>query len=65
MMAVFFARYAMAVMQAMSPQSIHSNEIVAGASFGFGLLSGVFAARAWWVWSRRAAQATPVQPRNA
>jgi hypothetical protein len=56
MMAVFFARYAMAVLQVMSPALIHTPAFSSAASFGFGLLSGVFVARAWWVWSRRAAQ---------
>ena len=55
MMAMFFARYAMAVLQVMSPSLIHTPQFSTAASFGFGLLSGVFAARAWWVWSRRAA----------
>lgn len=56
MMAVFFARYALAVSQVMTPDLVRTAAFTAAASFGFGLLSGVFLARAWWVWSQRPAQ---------
>jgi hypothetical protein len=56
MMAVFFARYALAVSLAMAPGLAHSAGFAAASSFGFGLLSGIFLARALWVWSRRTAQ---------
>jgi len=56
MMAVFFARYALAVSLAMSPGLVHSAGFAAAASFGFGLLSGIFIARALRVWSQRPAQ---------
>jgi hypothetical protein len=55
MMAVFFARYALAVSQVMTPELAHSAGFAAAASFGFGLLSGIFLARAMWVWSQRPA----------
>jgi hypothetical protein len=55
MMAVFFARYALAVSAAMTPGLMHSSAFVTEASFGFGLLSGIFIARALWVWSQRPA----------
>jgi hypothetical protein len=57
MMAVFFARYALAVALAMAPGLAHSAGFATAASFGFGLLSGLFLARALWVWSQRSAQA--------
>jgi hypothetical protein len=56
MMAVFFARYALAVTLVMTPALVHSAAFVTAASFGFGLLSGLFLARALWVWSQRPAQ---------
>lgn len=52
-MAVFFARYALAVSLAMKPDLVHSAGFVSVAGFGFGLLSGMFTARAWWIWSQR------------
>ncbi len=55
MMAVFCARYALAVSLAMAPGLAHSAGFAAATSFGFGLLSGMFLARALWVWSQRAA----------
>lgn len=55
MMAVFFARYAIAVSLAMAPGLVHSVGFAAAASFGFGLLSGIFLARALRVWSQRSA----------
>ena len=55
MMAVFFARYAVAVSLAMAPGLAHSAGFAAAASFGFGLLSGLFLARALRVWSQRPA----------
>jgi hypothetical protein len=58
MMAVFFARYALAVGFAMAPDIAHSTAFTAAASFGFGLLSGIFLARALWVWSQRSARPT-------
>jgi peptidoglycan biosynthesis protein MviN/MurJ (putative lipid II flippase) len=56
MMAVFFARYALAVSLVMRPALVHSAGFATGASFAYGLLSGVFLARALWVWSQRPAQ---------
>lgn len=56
MIAVFFARYALAVRLVMTPALVHSVGFAAAASFGFGLLSGIFLARALWVWSQRPAQ---------
>jgi len=56
MMAVFFARYALAVTFAMTPGLVRSSGFTTAASFGFGLLSGIFLARALWVWSQRSAQ---------
>ena len=53
MMAVFFARYALAVSLAMAPSLGHSAGFAGAASFGFGLLSGVFLARALRVRSQR------------
>jgi hypothetical protein len=55
MMAVFFVRYALAVSLVMRPELAHSTGFTAAASFGSGLLSGVFLARALWVWSQRSA----------
>ena len=55
MLAIFFARYALAVSLAMQPALVNSAGFATGASFAFGLLSGVFLARALWVWSRRPA----------
>jgi hypothetical protein len=55
MMAVFFARYAVAVSLAMTPALAQSVGFAAGTSFAFGFLSGLFLARALWVWSRRPA----------
>jgi hypothetical protein len=57
MMAVFFARYALVVSLAMTPGLVRSAGFAAAASFGFGLLSGIFLARALRVWSQRSAQA--------
>jgi len=59
-MAVFFARYALAVSLAMKPEFVHSAGFASAAGFGFGLLSGMFMARAWWVWSQRSTQVVPV-----
>jgi len=56
MMAVFFVRYALAVSLAMRPEIVHSADFTAAAGFGSGLLSGVFLARAVWVWSQRPAE---------
>lgn len=53
MMGMFFARYALAVSTAMQPALVQSAGFAACASFGLGLLSGTFIARALWVWSRR------------
>lgn len=55
MMAMFFSRYALAVSQAMAPGLIHSAVFATAASFGLGLLSGMFFARALWIWAQRAA----------
>jgi hypothetical protein len=55
MMAVFFARYALAVSLVMAPGLVHSAGFAAAAGFGFGLLSGMFIARALRVWSQRPA----------
>jgi hypothetical protein len=55
MMAVFFARYALAVTLAMTPGLVRSSGFMTAASFGFGLLSGMFLARALRVWSLRPA----------
>ncbi len=55
-MAMFFARYALAVSQAMQPALMHSAGFAAAVSFGLGLLSGIFLARALQVWSHRPAQ---------
>jgi len=57
MMSVFFARYALAVSLVMAPALVHSPGFAIAASFGFGLLSGLFVARALWVWSQRPAPA--------
>jgi len=57
MMAIFFARYALAVSLVMAPAYAHSAAFAGAASFGFGLLSGTFLARALWVWSQRPAPA--------
>lgn len=54
-MAMFFARYALAVSQAMQPALFASAGFATAVSFGLGLLSGTFLARALWVWSRRGA----------
>ena len=51
MMALFFARYALAVSAAIRPALAQSAGFAAGVSFG--LLSGTFCARALWIWSRR------------
>jgi len=59
MMAMFFARYALAVGQAMQPALLHSAGFAAAASFGLGLLSGAFLARALWVWAQRGAEPLP------
>ena len=56
MMAVFFARYALAVSLVMAPELARSAGFATAASFGLGLLSGMFLARALWVWSQRPAQ---------
>lgn len=61
MMAVFFARYALAVSLVMTPGLVHSAGFTTAASFGFGLLSGIFLARALWVWLQRPARATPTR----
>jgi hypothetical protein len=55
MMAIFFARYALAVSQVMVPDLLRSAGFAGAASFGFGLLSGAFLARALRVWSQRPA----------
>lgn len=55
MMAMFFARYALAVTQAMAPALARSAGFESAASFGLGLLSGLFLSRALWIWSRRSA----------
>jgi len=55
MMAIFFARYALAVSLAIRPEIAHSTGFTAAASFGFGLLSGCFLARALRIWSQRPA----------
>ncbi len=56
MMAVFFARYAVAVSLAMAPVLAHSGGFAIATSFAFGLLSGIFLARALRVWSQRSLQ---------
>jgi hypothetical protein len=56
MMAVFFARYALAVSLVIAPELVHSAGFTAAASFGFGLLSGMFIGRALWVWLQRSPQ---------
>lgn len=53
MMTLFFARYALAVSQVMTPVLVRSPGFGAAASFGFGLLSGIFLARALRIWSQR------------
>lgn len=55
MLAVFCARYALAVSLALAPGLVHTAAFAAAASFGLGLLSGIFIARAVWVWSQRPA----------
>ena len=55
MMAIFFGRYALGVSLTMAPALAYASGFAAAASFGFGLLSGAFLARALWVWSRRPA----------
>jgi hypothetical protein len=55
MMAMFFARYALAVSQAMTPVLVQGTGFRTFASFGLGLLSGIFLARALWVWAQRPA----------
>jgi hypothetical protein len=55
MMAMFFARYALAVSQAMAPVLVHAAGFRTAASFGLGLLSGIFLARTLWVWAQRPA----------
>lgn len=55
MMAMFFTRYALAVSQVMAPALVHAAGFRMAAGFGLGLLSGIFLARALWVWSRRPA----------
>ena len=52
-MAMFFARYALAVSQAMAPALVQTATFSICGSFGLGLLSGIFLARALWIWSRR------------
>ncbi|MBE0620365.1 MAG: tat pathway signal sequence [Burkholderiales bacterium] len=56
MMAIFFARYALNVSLAFAPGLAQLSGFAAAASFGFGLLSGTFLARALWVWSLRPAR---------
>ena len=56
MMAVFFARYAVAVSLSMGPGLAHSAGFATATSFGFGLLSGLFLARALWIWAQRPAE---------
>ena len=56
MMAVFFARYALAVSLVVPPGLVHSAGFATAAGFGFGLLSGIFLARALRVWSQRTPQ---------
>jgi hypothetical protein len=56
MMAVFFARYAVAVGLAMAPGLAHSTGFAIATSFVFGLLGGLFLARALWVWAQRSVQ---------
>jgi len=53
MMAIFFARYALAVSLEMTPGLAQVSGYAAAASLVFGLLSGAFLARALWIWSRR------------
>lgn len=55
MLAMFFARYALAVILAMMPGMMHSAGFASAASFGLGLLSGMFLARALRVRSLRPA----------
>ena len=55
MMAIFFARYALAVGLAMAPRLAQASGFAVAASLVFGLLSGTFLARALWIWSRRPA----------
>ena len=56
MMAVFFARYAIAVTRAMQPAFAGTPAFAAIAAFAYGLMSGMFLARALHIWSRRGAQ---------
>ena len=56
MMAVFFARYALAVSLVVTPGLVHSAGFATAAGLGFGLLSGIFLARALRVWSQRTPQ---------
>jgi len=55
MLAMFFARYALAAGLAMRPALILAPGFAAGVCFALGLLGGMFLARALWVWSRRKA----------
>jgi hypothetical protein len=61
MMAIFLARYALNVSLAMTPELAQDFGFAAGASFGFGLLSGAFLARALWVRSQRPAVTAPAR----
>jgi hypothetical protein len=55
MMAMFFARYALALCQIMVPELVQGAGFGASASFGLGMLSGTFLARALWIRAQRPA----------
>jgi len=62
MMAVFFARYAIAVSLAILPTIAGTSGFAAAAGFAYGLFSGTFLARALHTWAQRATSGThPVQ----
>jgi hypothetical protein len=51
MMAIFIAKYVVAVVLAYNSSLRHSVSFIIGVSFIYGFLSSVFFARAWRVWS--------------
>ncbi len=57
MMTIFFARYAIAVCLALMPGLARAPGFAAAAGLAYGLLSGMFLARALRVWSQREASA--------
>ena len=50
MMAIFIAKYAVAILLGYNPTLTQSMRFIFGVSFVYGFLSGVFFARAWRVW---------------